>query len=126
MSESQASTSRKRKYQRDQNTQPIPVEILEDAVRDLIEGEETDSDYSQYDDSEADPHYILEEGKETDSEQSKIETEVISDMSLLNFCYNCANSKWQQSNSCCFTTTHGATGARDKNTVSTTMVHKQV
>ncbi|CAG5052196.1 unnamed protein product [Parnassius apollo] len=89
MSESQASTSRKRKYQRDQNTQPIPVENSEDAVRDLIEGKKTDSD-SQFDDSEADPNYILEEGEETDSEQSEIETEIISDMSLLNFCYNFA------------------------------------
>lgn len=80
MSESRESTSKKRKCQNDKSLQPIPLNHLEEAVRDLLQMEDTDSDFSQFDDSFADPNFVLEQGDDTNSEQSELGTMDIPDM----------------------------------------------
>ncbi|XP_060801328.1 piggyBac transposable element-derived protein 4-like [Amyelois transitella] len=80
MSESEGSSSRKRKCQTEKNRHVIPIKSLETSVLSVMEQEDTDSDFSQFDDSDADPNFVLEEGEDTNSEQSELEAEDISDM----------------------------------------------
>lgn len=54
---------------------PIAPENLEAILYDEIQEENADSDFSQFDDSEADPNFVLEIGEHSDLEQSEPEAE---------------------------------------------------